>query len=450
MKLSLKDQSRILNISEVKVLENIGEGVLIIDDTFRITYFNPKAVFLTGIPRKEALGKPCYEMLALSNCTEGCPVQKMIAQGESIVDYRSFIKRPGHTAVPVEVRFSILRDRQNSFSGGIITVRDLPSKYNELEGDHQIYSFQGIYSNNKRLLEIFEILPDLSRSDASVLLQGESGTGKELFAAAIHNLSYRKNNPFIIVNCAALPENLLESELFGYVKGAFTDAKQNKPGRFQLAHQGTLFLDEVGDIPLSLQAKLLRVVEEKAFTPLGGTQVVKVDVRIISASNRNLEQMVTVGTFRRDLYYRLNVVKLEIPPLRERPEDIPILIQHFINQFNKKTFRNIEGVSTNYLEILKNYKFPGNVRELENIIEHAFVMCRGNTIRRNHLPSYLSRAPQNQESPMGSVERLFNQMEKETILKMLAKHKGNRSTAAGELGMHRTTLWRKLRRMELN
>lgn len=449
MKLSLKDHSRILNISEVKVLENIGEGVLIIDDTFRITYFNPKAVSLTGIPRNEALGKHCYEILALSNCTEGCPVQKMIAQGESIVDYRSFIKRPDRAAVPVEVRFSILRDRQDLFSGGIITVRDLPSKYNELEGDHQLYSFQGIYSNNKRLLEIFEILPDLSRSDASVLLQGESGTGKELFAAAIHNLSYRKNNPFIIVNCAALPENLLESELFGYVKGAFTDAKQNKPGRFQLAHQGTLFLDEVGDISPSLQAKLLRVVEEKAFTPLGGTHVVKVDVRIISASNRDLEQMVTVGTFRRDLYYRLNVVKLEIPPLRERPEDIPILIQHFINQFNKKTFRNIEGVSTNYLEVLKNYKFPGNVRELENIIEHAFVMCRGNTIRRNHLPSYLSQTPQNQESPMGSVERLFNQMEKETILKVLAKHKGIRSTAAGELGMHRTTLWRKLRRMEL-
>jgi transcriptional regulator with PAS, ATPase and Fis domain len=183
---------------------------------------------------------------------------------------------------------------------------------------------------------------------------------------------------------------------------------------------------------------------------LGGTHVVKVDVRIISASNRDLEHMVTVGTFRRDLYYRLNVVKLEIPPLRERPEDIPILIQHFINQFNKKTFRNIEGVSTNYLEVLKNYKFPGNVRELENIIEHAFVMCRGNTIRRNHLPSYLSRTSQNQENPMGSVERLFNQMEKETILKVLAKHKGNRSTAAGELGMHRITLWRKLRRMELN
>lgn len=450
MKLSLKDHSQILNISEVKVLENIGEGVLIIDDTFRITYFNPKAVSLTGIPRQEALGKHCYEILALSNCTEGCPVQKMIEQGESFVDYRSFIKRPDHAAVPVEVRFSILRDRQNLFSGGIITVRDLPSQYNELEGDHQIYSFQGIYSNNKRLLEIFEILPDLSRSDASVLLQGESGTGKELFAAAIHNLSYRKNNPFIIVNCAALPENLLESELFGYVKGAFTDAKQNKPGRFQLAHQGTLFLDEVGDISPSLQAKLLRVVEEKAFTPLGGTHVVKVDVRIISASNRDLEHMVTVGTFRRDLYYRFNVVKLEIPPLRERPEDIPILIQHFINQFNKKTFRNIEGVSTNYLEVLKNYKFPGNVRELENIIEHAFVMCRGNTIRRNHLPSYLSRTPQNQENPLGSVERLFNQMERETILKVLAKHKGNRSTAAGELGMHRTTLWRKLRRMELN
>jgi len=448
--LSLKDQSQILNISEVKVLENIGEGVIIIDHTFRITYFNPKAASLTGISRQEAVGKPCYEILALSNCTEGCPAQKMIEQGESIVDYRSLIKRPGQAGIPVEVRFSILRDRQNRFSGGIITVRDLPSKYSELESEEQIYSFQGIYSNNKRMLEIFEILPDLSRSDASVLLQGESGTGKELFAAAIHNLSYRKNNPFVVVNCAALPENLLESELFGYVKGAFTDAKQNKPGRFQLAHQGTLFLDEVGDIPLSLQAKLLRAVEEKAITPLGGTHAEKVDVRIISASNRDLEQMVNLGTFRRDLYYRLNVVKIEIPPLRDRPEDIPILVKHFINQFNQKTFRNIEGVSANYLEVLKNYHFPGNVRELENIIEHAFVMCRGNIIRRNHLPAYLSRVSQHQENPLSSVEQIFNQMEKETILKVLTKHRGNRTAAAKELGMHRTTLWRKLRQMKLS
>jgi transcriptional regulator with PAS, ATPase and Fis domain len=371
----------------------------------------------------------------------------MIATGESIVDYRSFFKRSGHSAIPVEVRFSILRNRRGRFAGGIITVRDLPPKYRELDDDDQLYSFQGIYSKSKRMLEIFEILPDLSRSDASVLIQGESGTGKELFATAIHNLSYRKNNPFIIVNCAALPENLLESELFGYVRGAFTDAKQNKPGRFQLAHQGTIFLDEVGDIPLSLQAKLLRVVEEKKFTPLGGTNIVKVDVRIISATNRDLEQMIIAGTFRRDIYYRLNVVKLEIPPLRDRPEDIPILIQHFINQFNKKNYRNIEGVSINYLEILENYEFPGNARELENIIEHAFVMCRGNKIRRDHLPSYLLKPPIKPESPIKPIEQLFNQMEKETILKVLDRHHGNRSAAAIELGMHRTTLWRKLRRM---
>jgi transcriptional regulator with PAS, ATPase and Fis domain len=372
----------------------------------------------------------------------------MIDVGESIVDYRSFLKRSGHAAIPVEIRFSIMRNRHNkNFAGGIITVRDLPSKYRELDGEDQLYSFQGIYSNDKHMLELFEILPDLGRSDASVLIQGESGTGKELFAAAIHNLSYRKNNPFVIVNCAALPENLLESELFGYVRGAFTDARKNKPGRFQLAHEGSIFLDEVGDIPLSLQAKLLRVVEEKKFTPLGGTDVVKVDVRIVSASNRDLEHMVAAGTFRKDLFYRLNVVKLEVPPLRDRPEDIPILIKHFIGQFNKKNYRTIEGVSTNYLEILENYTFPGNVRELENIIEHAFVMCRGNKIRRDHLPSYLLKSSPRKESPIRSIEHAFNQMEKETILKVLERHQGNRSAAADELGMHRTTLWRKLRRM---
>jgi len=446
--MNFEDESQIFKISDVQILENIGEGILIIDDDFRITYFNQKAVSLTGINREEAVGKHCYEILKLSNCEEGCPAQKMIDVGESIVDYRSFLRRSGPAAIPVEIRFSILRNRHNNgFAGGIITVRDLPSKYRELEGEDQLYSFQGIYSNDKHMLELFEILPDLGRSDASVLIQGESGTGKELFAAAIHNLSYRKNNPFIIVNCAALPENLLESELFGYVKGAFTDARQNKPGRFQLAHQGSIFLDEVGDIPFSLQAKLLRVVEERKFTPLGGTNVVKVDVRIISASNRELEHMVAAGTFRRDLFYRLNVVKLEVPPLRDRPEDIPILIKHFISQFNKKNYRTIEGVSTNYLEILKNYTFPGNVRELENIIEHAFVMCRGNKIRRDHLPSYLLRSSNKKESPIKSIEHAFNQMEKEAILKVLERHQGNRSAAADELGMHRTTLWRKLRRM---
>jgi len=446
--MNVKDESQIFEISDVQILENIGEGILIIDDDFRITYFNQKAVSLTGISREEAIGKHCYEILKLSNCEEGCPAQKMIDIGESIVDYRSFFKRSGHAAIPVEIRFSIIRNRHNNrFAGGIITVRDLPSKYRELEGEHQLYSFQGIYSNNKHMLELFEILPDLGRSDASVLIQGESGTGKELFAAAIHNLSYRKNNPFIIVNCAALPENLLESELFGYVKGAFTDARQNKPGRFQLAHQGSIFLDEVGDIPFSLQAKLLRVVEEKKFTPLGGTNVVKVDVRIVSASNRELEHMVAAGTFRKDLFYRLNVVKLEIPPLLDRPEDIPILIKHFIGQFNKKNYRNIEGVSTNYLEILKKYTFPGNVRELENIIEHAFVMCRGNKIRRDHLPSYLFKSSKKKESPIKTIKHAFNQMEKEAILKVLERHQGNRSAAADELGMHRTTLWRKLRRM---
>jgi len=446
--MNFEDESQIFKISDVQILENIGEGILIIDDDFRITYFNQKAVSLTGINREEAVGKHCYEILKLSNCEEGCPAQKMIDVGESIVDYRSFLRRSGPAAIPVEIRFSILRNRHNNgIAGGIITVRDLPSKYRELEGEDQLYSFQGIYSNDKHMLELFEILPDLGRSDASVLIQGESGTGKELFAAAIHNLSYRKNNPFIIVNCAALPENLLESELFGYVKGAFTDARQNKPGRFQLAHQGSIFLDEVGDIPFSLQAKLLRVVEERKFTPLGGTNVVKVDVRIISASNRELEHMVAAGTFRRDLFYRLNVVKLEVPPLRDRPEDIPILIKHFISQFNKKNYRTIEGVSTNYLEILKNYTFPGNVRELENIIEHAFVMCRGNKIRRDHLPSYLLRSSNKKESPIKSIEHAFNQMEKEAILKVLERHQGNRSAAADELGMHRTTLWRKLRRM---
>lgn len=444
------DKNHVLEgVSRASVLENFGESLLIIDPEFRIAYFNRRAEEITGFPRKEALGKHCYEILRLANCDEGCPVQGMMERGESFIDYSSELLRKDEASIPIAVRFSILKNSAGSLSGGIIAIRDLPTKYRFPDSPESAYSFQGIISNNKRILEIFEILPDISRTDASVLIQGESGTGKELFTNAIHNLSLRRKNPLIKVNCAALPETLLESEFFGYVKGAFTDAKKDKPGRFQLAEGGTIFLDEIGDISPSLQVKLLRVVQDKEFVPLGGSKNVKVDVRVISATNRNLEQLVREGRFRQDLYYRLNVIKLELPGLQERQEDIPLLVDHFIKKFNQKNQRCIEKLSRNAMEILIQYNFPGNIRELENILEHAYIMCKGNIVLKEHLPSYITGIESELEkAALETGSNLMREVETDTILSTLKRHNWNKIKAASELGIHRTTLWRKLKMME--
>ncbi len=269
--------------------------------------------------------------------------------------------------------------------GGVETFRDL-SKIEALEKEiHKKYTFEDIISKNSKILQIFNILPNISESESTVLIQGASGTGKELFARAIHNLSLRKEGPFIAINCGALPDTLLESELFGYVKGAFTDAKKNKPGRFELAKGGTIFLDEIDSLPLQTQVKLLRVLQEKEYEPLGATSTIKTNVRIISATKNDLHKLVQSNKFRDDLFYRLDVLKIELPPLNERRDDIPLLIKHFIEKFNYRMHKFIKSVSPDVLKILLNYPYEGNIRELENILEHAFVMCQTEEIQVEHL-----------------------------------------------------------------
>jgi PAS domain S-box-containing protein len=432
-------------MSDSAILEQLGEGVIIINRDFRVVYFNRRAEEITQYLRHEALGKTCQEILCLPNCEEACPVARFLEGSENIVDYEAIFTTRKGKRVPILIRFSLVRDPEEGFSGGIITIRDIPSKRLLVDDDSE-YAFQGIISKNQRILQIFEILPDVSRTDASVLIQGESGTGKELFATAIHTLSLRQKGPFIKLNCAALPETLLESELFGYTRGAFTDAKRDKPGMFSLAHRGTLFLDEIGDISPALQVKFLRAVQEGEFIPLGSTQTVRVDVRIISATNRNLEEMVQAQRFRRDLYYRLNVVKIHLPPLRERPEDIPLLTRHLISKIQAKTGQTVQGITPNALGVLQRYDFPGNVRELENIIEHAFILCKEGIIQRRHLPSYLFGLEQELTRIPASQGRM-KEMEARTIADVLNKYRGNKVKAARELGVHRTTLWRKMRRM---
>ena len=344
-----------------------------------------------------------------------------------------------------------MKDERGQIIGGVETFRDL-SVIEELKKElFQKYTLGDIISKNYLIHDIFNILPNIAESDSTVLIQGASGTGKELFAKAIHNLSRRKEKPFIKVNCGALPDTLLESELFGYIKGAFTDAKKDKPGRFALANGGTIFLDEVGDMSPSLQVKLLRVLQEKEFEPLGATSPRKTDVRIIAATNKDLSKLISEGKFRDDLFYRLNVVKIELPPLSQRREDIPLLIDAFIQKFNAKMGKQIVGVSDQALRLLLKHDYPGNIRELENIIEHAFVLCRGERIDFDCLPKEITEGQKGDYPSMPLQEETpFEKAETEVIEKILKKYDGNRIKTAQELGIDRTTLWRKIKKYGLN
>ena len=292
------------------------------------------------------------------------------------------------------------------------------------------------------MLQMFDMLPDIAVSQSTVLIEGESGTGKELFARAIHNLSPRKKQPFIAVNCSALPDTLLESELFGYKTGAFTDAKKDKSGRFRLAENGTLFLDEIGDITPAMQVRLLRVLQEKTYEPLGATESIEHNVRIIAAANNNLEELVRQGRFREDLFYRIHVFKITLPPLRERMEDIPLLAEHFIARFNALQKKDIAGVSDDAMAILMAYAYPGNIRELANIIERAFILCKTEFIEKKHLPESLF---------MGSAGRAetdslsLKDMESTYLINALKQNNWNRLQTARQLGMHKSTLYRKIK-----
>lgn len=423
------------------ILDSIADGVFTVDKEWRITSFNKSAERITGFSQEEAIGQYCNEIFRTNVCLERCALRETMETEQNIVNKELNILDKFNQEVPVSISTAVLRDKKGKILGGVETFRDL-SLIKELDKEiHEKYSFQDIISKHPSIISIFRILPDIARSEATVLIQGESGTGKELFAQAIHNLSPRREGPLVRVNCGALPETLLESELFGYRKGAFTDAKRDKPGRFQLAEGGTIFLDEIGDIPPGIQAKLLRVLEGKEFEPLGGTTTLKADVRVVTATNKDLPKLVSLGQFRDDLFYRLNVVKIELPSLKERRTDIPLLIEHFIGKFNKKIVKEIKGVSEEVMNILMNYAYPGNIRELENIIEHAFILCKGTHIHKEHLPRYL-----HEQKTLVPEKKSIQKLEEEHIIHTLRKCGGNMAKAAEELGIHRTTLWRKLRR----
>jgi PAS domain S-box-containing protein len=438
-----------LNNATGIILESISEGVFTIDHAWCITSFNRAAEKITGIDRQEAIGRYCWEVLRSNMCEQNCPLQKTMRTGEHVVNNKGYIiDRNGHR-IPVSVSTALLKDETGTVLGGVETFRDL-SEVEELRKELQnSFRVGDMLSNSKSMFKIFKILPRLAESESTVLIQGETGTGKELLAKAVHHLSNRKDKPFVTINCGALPDNLLESELFGYKPGAFTDAKKEKPGQFLLAEGGTIFLDEIAETSQAFQVKLLRILQEKSFTPLGGTQAIKVNVRIVTATNKDLALMVEEGSFRQDLYYRINVLKVHIPPLRERKEDIPLLVDHFIQRFNKLQKRSISGISQQALALLMVYDFPGNIRELENIIEYALVICPLEVIQVEHLPEYLQPENSPELEQKGFKDKL-NQTEARAIQDALARNNYNRSQAALELGMHKSTLYRKLKKLGLN
>ena len=425
------------------ILDSVADGVYAVNSDYIIVFFNRAAERITGIPKNEAIGAKCWDVFRSDVCESDCPLRRSFESRKNTTRTVFILDSDGER-VPVRMSASVLHTGKDK-AFGVVTFQDL-TMIEELKREAGgKYSFCEIISRNREMKEIFEILPDVAASDSTILITGESGTGKELIARALHRLGSRKDRELITVNCAAIPDNLLESELFGYVAGAFTDAKKARKGRFTLADGGTIFLDEIAEISPALQVKLLRVLQYRAFEPLGSSETVNVDVRIIAATNKDLRREMEGGSFRSDLYFRLNIMEIRLPPLRERKEDIPLLAAHFIERFNRLRNRDIIGLAPSALEAFLRYEWPGNIRELENAIEHAFILCRSGLIQLVHLPETL----RSMQRPDKELPGTLADMERNAILLALESTDWNRSAAAKLLGIHTTTLWRKMRRFNL-
>jgi PAS domain S-box-containing protein len=435
------------------ILDNLDIGVFTVNRGGHITSFNSMATAVTGYERQEILGQHHAKLTGCNLPGETCSLEESIATGKTLANlHRRLFTKDGRN-LPIRANFMALRNEGGEIIGGLETFQDLSLIQQLNRAISNKYTFADMIGKDGVMQQIFEILPVVADSEANVLVEGPTGTGKDLLAKIIHNASRRKDKPFVKVNCAALPDNLLESEMFGYVKGAFTGADRDKPGRFQEADGGSIFLDEIGDMPLSLQAKLLRVLEDREFYPLGGRKLCRVDVRIIAATNQILENLVREKRFREDLFYRLNVMRLDLPPLKERRADIPLLINNFVKQYNVTKAASVIRIAEDAMDILLNYDYPGNIRELENIIEHACVLCRGELIEKRHLPMYLQTPISHLGEGLISgtdVATAQHQWERERIIEVLKEHRWHRQGAAQALGMDRTTLWRKMKKYKIS
>ena len=433
-----------------EILESISDGVFTVNKEWRITSFNNAAEKITGITRTEALGKCCSDVFRSTMCNDKCCLRETQRTGKALIGRTGYIIDAAGNRIPISLSTAVLRDPNGAVIGGAETFRDLSeveALRSELEGRFRVGD---LVSRSPIMQRVFSSLEPVAASSSTVLILGETGTGKELIARTIHDLSPRKDGPFVAINCGALPETLLESELFGYKAGAFTGACKDKPGRFAQAAGGVLFLDEIGSTSPAMQVRLLRVLQEQVYDPLGSIAPEKADVRIIAATHSDVTEMVRQGTFREDFYYRINIARVELPPLRLRKEDIPLLCLDFIQYFNVLQNKQVEGLASETLSLLMIHSWPGNVRELRNIIERAFIVCHEGLIEPGHLPpDFLGMANSFAGPTYGGLADAIKNLEIQLIRTALSRNRGNRLAAARELGIHKSTLFRKIDKLRI-
>lgn len=432
------------------ILESIGEGVFTVDKNFKINFFNKAAERITGYKRNDVLGRFCKHVFRSEVCFSDCPIALALKSKKNVYDFESNIQAIDGKAIPIKLNSAVLYNENEEPTGGIVSFRDISELQvlkNTLVKDTDFY---GVIGHSKQMREIFTLIEEIAESDAPVLVHGESGTGKEMIINAIHATSSRSKENFVKFNCSVFPDNLIASELFGHVKGAFTDAVKDRQGRFEMANHGTIFLDEVAEMPLQMQLQLLRILQEGTFERVGESLTKRVDVRVLAATNIDIQKALDNGSLREDLFYRLSVIPIEVPPLRERMEDLIPLTQHFLNKFNIIYKKEITEIEDKALELLLGYSWPGNIRELENIIEYAFVRTNNsNSIAASKLPSAIQTS-QPQNTAIREKLSVHEAGDEETqLLTLLEKHHWNKSKVAQELNIGRTTLWRKLKKYNL-
>jgi len=432
----------------LEILDSLSEGIITIDKGFKITFINLAAERITGMKKNEIFGKLCKAIFRPDFCKTSCPIRSILETGNSIFNFKNKIITSDNEEIDVKINATILRDERSKPVGGVISFTDISQMKDVDKILRESSDFYGIVGKSAQMKEIYNLINEISDSDVPVLIQGETGTGKELIANAIQITSKRKRNPFLKINCAVFPPDLLASELFGHVRGSFTSADRDRSGRFELANSGTIFLDEISEMSLQMQTHLLRILQDGTFERVGDSITRNTDVRIIAATNTDVEKAIIEKTFREDLFFRINVVPINLPPLRNRKEDIPLLVKHFIKKFSIVYNKPIDGIENEALRLLMNYNWPGNIRQLENAIEYAFVRSHQNkNIRECCLPLYLRKEQKcyHEEFPVQHHE--YISMGK--LLELLDAHGWNKSKVADELGVNRTTIWRKIKEFGL-
>ncbi|MFO8163716.1 MAG: sigma-54 interaction domain-containing protein [Thermodesulfobacteriota bacterium] len=437
------------------ILNSLFLGIFTVDRDWKITFFNNKAEEITGLKAVDVKGHYCYEVFRGNLCPDGCYIKKAIESGKKYSQGDVIILNKADQKVPINITGAVLTDEKGNIIGGLGSFRDRSLEISLEKKLKESYTLDDMIGKAEKIKKIFEMIPSVAESLCNVLILGETGTGKDLLARTVHNLSPRSKGPYIKVNCAALPEHLLESELFGYNKGAFTDAKRNKPGMFQLAQRGTIFLDEIGDLPTLFQSKILQVLDDKEFFPLGSTKPVKVDVRVVSSTNQDIKGMIERKLFRKDLYYRLNTMEITLPPLRERKSDIPLLIEKLLEGINNDMGKNVMNVSKAALQLFLNYNYPGNVRELKNILENTVALCENTIIHQYDLPQVLieERSTDSLFSESMTLSHRLKPLaviERKTILEFLDQCQWDMKETAKLLHIDKSTLWRKMKKYNLS